>query len=150
MIDYDAWDEKPVPAIDPESAPFWDAAAEGRLVVQHCDACGERQFYPRRLCRHCWSRELDFESVEGTGTVYSYTVCHTAGQPGYDAELPYVVALVELDLPAANPSGRAVRLTTHVVADAPADVSVGQSVDVEFRQIATDPGIHLPVFASQD
>lgn len=143
MVDYDDWGEKPLPVLDPESEPYWEAAREGELVVQSCGDCGERQFYPRVVCRNCWSRELSFEPVEGTGTVHSYTRCHTGGQPGYGEETPYTVALVELDLPAANPSGRAVRLTTHVDSD---DVEVGLPVAVGFEQVSDDPEVHLPVF----
>lgn len=144
MVDYDHWGDRPVPAIDPESEPYWEAAREGDLAVQRCSDCGERQFYPRELCRNCWSRELSFEPVAGTGTVHSYTRCHVAGQPGYD-ETPYTVALVELDLPAANPSGRAVRLTTHV--DCPdEELTVGLPVEVAFERISDDPTVHLPVF----
>lgn len=150
MIDYADWGDKPVPAVDPESAPFWEAAADGRLVVQRCRDCGERQLYPRRLCRHCWSRALTVEDTDGTGTVYTYTTCHVPGQPGYDAEVPYTVALVELLAPSANPSGRPVRVTTHVVDCAPAEIAVGMAVAVDFRQIAADPPIHLPVFAPTD
>ena len=145
-MDYDDWGEKPVPIVDVESAPFWEAAADGEFVVQRCADCGERQFYPRRVCRHCWSRDLAFEPSGGTGTVYSYTRCHVPGQPGYDGETPYTVALVELDLPDANPSGRAVRLTTHVVGLDGDEPEVGLPVEVAFRRIADDPEIHLPVF----
>lgn len=148
MIDYDDWDEKPVPAIDPESEAYWAAAAEGRLVVQRCADCGERQTYPRRLCRHCWSRDLSMVELDGTGTVYSYTACHVAGQPGYDEETPYVIALVDLDLSGANPSGRPVRLTTHLVTDGDDAVepSLDAPVTVAFRQVAADPPVVLPVF----
>lgn len=148
MVDYDDWGEKPVPVVDPESEPYWEAAAAGELVLQTCADCGERQFYPRELCRHCWSRDLSFEPVDGTGTVHSYTRCHVAGQPGYDDETPYAVALVELDLPAPNPSGRAVRLTTHV--DCPDDdLAVGLPVTAAFERVADDPPVHLPVFEPQ-
>lgn len=146
MIDYDDWDGKPVPTADPTSRPFWEAAAEGRLVAQHCADCGEHQLYPRTVCRHCWSRDLDLVDLSGTGTLYSYTECHVTGQPGYDDETPYVVALVDLDLPAATPSGRPVRLTSHVLAGSTDDVAVDQPVTVTFRQIAIEPEIHLPVF----
>lgn len=144
MIDYDDWGDKPVPAVDPESEAFWEAAAEGRLVVQRCGGCGEFQHYPRRLCRHCWSRELATVELDGTGTVYSFTECHVAGQPGYEDETPYVVALVELDLPETNPSGRPIRLTSHVVGAQ--ELGIGIEVSVAFRQVAEDPAIHLPVF----
>lgn len=143
MIDYSDWGEKPVPQVDVDSREFWEVAAEGRLVVQRCGECGECQHYPRRLCRHCWSRDLAMEELPGSGTVYSYTECHVGGQPGYEEETPYLVALVELDLPAENPSGRPVRLTSHVLGE---DVDIGMAVDVAFRAVSVDPEIHLPVF----
>lgn len=149
MPDYADWGEKPVPEVDPDSEPYWEAAAEGRLVVQHCADCGERQLYPRRLCRHCGSRDLNFEDHDGVATVYSYTVCHVAGQPGYDDETPYPVSLVSLDLPEENPSGRPIRLISHV--DCPAeDLQMGLPVAVDFERISDDPEIHLPVFAPRD
>lgn len=146
MVDYANWGEKPLPVVDPESRPYWEAAREGELVVQRCADCGERQLYPRRLCRHCWSRELTFDPVSGTGTVYSYTRCHVPGQPGYDEETPYAVALVELDLPAENPSGRPVRLTTHVIDLPDEELAVGLPVEVTFERIGDDPEVCLPVF----
>jgi len=145
MIDYDDWGNKPLPVIDPDSEEYWAAAAEDDLVVQRCTTCGERQFYPRQLCRHCWSDALEFESVAGTGAVYSYSRCHIPGQPGYGEETPYTVVLVELDLPETNPSDRAVRLVTHVVADSE-EISVGDSVAVKFVKIGEGENRALPVF----
>lgn len=146
MIDYSDWGEKPLPVRDPDSDPFWEAAAEGDLAIQRCSACGERQLYPRRLCRHCWSDDLAFEVVGGTGVVYSYSRIHVPGQPGYGDETPYTVALVELDLPEENPSDRAVRLVSHVV-DAPEDgIEVGLPVEVTFERVSEEPPTDLPVF----
>lgn len=150
MIDYGDWTEKPTPEIDPESEEYWAAANDGELVVQHCADCSERQLYPRRLCRNCWSRDLAFEAVEGTGTLYSFSRNHVRGQPGYDEETPYVVALVELDLPAENPSGRPVRMTSHVVDCEYEDLSVDQPLEVDFRRISENPKVHLPVFRPQE
>lgn len=146
MVDYGDWGEKPLPIPDPESEAFWDAAADGDLVLQRCDTCGEHQFYPRQLCRHCWSRDLRLEPAAGSGTVYSYTRCHVPGQPGYSEETPYTVALIELDLPADNPSGRPVRMTSHVVDCPPADIEVGLPVEVDFEEVGVDPSFALPVF----
>lgn len=145
MIEYDDWGEKPVPKIDAESEEYWNAANDGELVVQRCDSCSERQLYPRAVCRHCWSRDLSFERIEGTGTVYSFAENHVSGQPGYD-ETPYAVALVELDLPSENPSSRPVRLTSHVVDCELEDLEIGLPVIVTFRRIADEPMVQLPVF----
>lgn len=149
MIDYDDWSEKPLPVVDPESETYWEAADRGELVVQRCDDCGERQLYPRRFCRHCWSGELDFEAIEGGGTVHTYTRCHVPGQSGYEDDTPYLIALVEIDLPAENPSGRAVRLVSHLVDLTHDAVSVGDRVQVTFRTVGEEE-ISLPVFEAAD
>ena len=46
------------PAVTEETEVFWDAAAEGRLLVERCDACGAESFPPRGICRACRSRAL--------------------------------------------------------------------------------------------
>ena len=43
------------PQINPETKPFWDAAAQGRLLVKKCQACGQSHHYPRALCPFCFS-----------------------------------------------------------------------------------------------
>ena len=43
----------PAPAVTIESKPFWDAAAEGKFLIKHCNACGEDHWYPRALCPFC-------------------------------------------------------------------------------------------------
>ena len=83
------------PAVTEETAPFWAAAAEGRLVVEHCPACGTDGFPPRGICRRCRSRALEWVEVTGPGRVYSYTVNHQRWLP--DLEVPYAVVLVEFD-----------------------------------------------------
>lgn len=83
------------PAVTEETAPFWAAAAEGRLVVEHCPACGADNFPPRGICRSCRSRGLAWVEVTGPGRVYSYTVNHQRWLP--DLEVPYAVVLVEFD-----------------------------------------------------
>lgn len=149
-MEYENWGEKPVPTIDPESEPYWEAASEGELAIQHCADCGEHQFYPRKLCRHCWSRNLEFERLDGDGEIYSFTICHTAGQPGYGEETPYAVALVELELPSENPSGRPVRMTSHVVGCEDDELEIGLAVTATFRRISEEPEVHLPVYRPRE
>ena len=74
---------------------FWEAASEGRLIIQRCGACGHHQFYPRPLCLECESPAMDWVEAAGDGTIYSMTTVHIAVSP--DFEPPYIVALVELD-----------------------------------------------------
>ena len=53
------------PAVTEETAPFWAAATEGRLVVERCEACGADSFPPRGICRSCRSRATGWAEVAG-------------------------------------------------------------------------------------
>ena len=113
------------PAVTEETQPFWDAAAEGRLVVERCDACGADAFPPRGICRSCRSRGTGWAEVTGPGTVYSFTVNHQRWLP--DLEVPYAVVLVEFD---DHPG---VRVAGRLRGCAPDEATVGMTVDVGFE-----------------
>jgi uncharacterized protein len=87
---------KPLPERDPVFAPFWEGAAEGRLLYQECPVCGHRQFYPRALCTACGA-DPAWAEASGRGTVHTYTIVRQYGAPPFKDELPYVVAVIELD-----------------------------------------------------
>jgi len=125
-----------LPTPDNESQPFWDAAREGRLLIKHCDACGQYYFYPRDFCPRCWSDRTTWVEAAGTGTVYTYSVVHSNDLPPFPSRVPYVAAIVELD--------EGPRLMTNVVDCDPSTVEVGMPVEVTFRR-ETDE-ITLPVF----
>jgi hypothetical protein len=107
-----------------ESEPFFEAAKDGKLLVQRCSSCGEHQFYPRKLCIHCGSSAVDWTEASGAGTVHTYTVIHQQGMPGWRDEVPYVAAIIDLE--------EGVRMTSVVVDVEPSDVSVGMPVEVTF------------------
>ena len=77
------------------SAPFWEAASEGRLLYQRCPSCGHRQFYPRALCTACGATP-EWAEASGRGEVHTFTVVRQHGGKAFREELPYVVAIVEL------------------------------------------------------
>jgi hypothetical protein len=120
----------------PEGADeFFDAAREKRLLIQACTKCKEHQFYPRQICVHCGSPDVEWVQASGRGSVHTYTVVHQQGMPGWRDEVPYVAAVIDLE--------EGVRLTSNVVGCEPADVSVGMPVEVEF----VDEGMYvLPRF----
>jgi uncharacterized OB-fold protein len=126
---------KPAPVPDADSAPFWEGARAGRLVVQRCLECGRHVFYPRLVCPHCGSSRLEWVTASGRATVYSFTVVHRAPPPFAD-EAPYVVALVEL---AEGP-----RMMTRLTGLKPAEVKVGMPVEVRFVDL--DEDFKLPYF----
>ena len=73
----------------PETTPYWEAAAQGKLFVKHCTACDAYHFYPRSLCPFCFSDKTEWREAAGIGTIYSFSVMRRA-------EVPYAIAYVTL------------------------------------------------------
>ena len=88
---------KPMPTPDDVSRPYWDGLRRGEVVLQRCDSCRKVQFYPRPACRYCGSQELTWETLSGRGSVYTYTIVHRAPFEAFAGDVPYVLAVVELD-----------------------------------------------------
>lgn len=84
---------RPLP--DRDSAPWWAALAEHRLLLQRCGDCGTPRVVPRAMCNGCGSFAWDWVEAGGRGRVASWTVSHRSFQPGRAA--PYVVVLVRLE-----------------------------------------------------
>lgn len=125
-----------LPTIELESQPFWDAAKEGRLLIQRCGACGTAQHYPRPFCATCWSNDVSWEEASGRGTLYTYSTVYMNDLPPFADRLPYIAAAVDL---AEGP-----RIMTNIVDADPADLRVGMALTVEFRVL--DDSITAPFF----
>ncbi len=113
------------PAVTEETEPFWSAAAEGRLLVERCNACGAESFPPRGICRRCRSRDTAPREVTSRGTVYSFTVNHQQWLP--DLDVPFALVLVEF------PDHPGVRVVGRLRGVPPEDVAVGTEVEVGFE-----------------
>lgn len=125
------------PRRDHETAEFWDACAEGRLVVPRCDDCGDLFWYPRLVCPLCGSSSVTYTEVNGRGTIYACTVVRR-GEGPFRAAAPYVLAMVQL---ADGPT-----MMTNIVGAEPDSVAVGQAVHVVFDR-APDSADAVPRFA---
>jgi len=88
---------KPIPRPNADSRPYWEACNRGELTYQRCGTCGHAQFYPRSLCIQCKSQDLSWQKSSGRATVYSFTEMHRAAIPSYQANVPYLVALLEME-----------------------------------------------------
>lgn len=82
---------------DPVTAPFWRGLRERRILVQKCGACGALRYPPLAGCPECLGRDAEWIEVGRSGSVWSYAVYHRALQPTFADEIPYTVAVVELD-----------------------------------------------------
>jgi len=111
---------KPRPQPTPVSQRFWDALRAERVDLQRCDDCGRWVYYPRSRCPTCLSDRLTWTTVEGLGTVYTFTVAEQATAPPFADEVPQLLAVVELT--------EGVRVSTTLVDVDPARVSVGMPV----------------------
>jgi uncharacterized OB-fold protein len=127
---------KPMPEPSPDSKPYWDGLNEGRLVLQQCAACKRVRHYPRPVCDTCYSMEAAWVQATGRGRVHSWTVAHHAFHPGFKAELPYILAIVDLE--------EGVRMNAQVRGMTPAELRIGLAVQVAFER--TTDGLTLPVF----
>ncbi len=76
--------------------PFWDAAEQGKLLIQYCPATRRFQHFPRPTSLYTGRRELEWREVSGRGTLYSWTRTHSPW-PGHESRVPYICALVDLD-----------------------------------------------------
>lgn len=131
---------RPLPDVTEETRPYWEGARAGRLMLQHCGACGAWVFYPRAVCTACGEEALVWEEASGEGTVYSYTVCHRPAGPAFAEDVPYVVALIDLR--------EGPRMLSSIRTEHPAAVRIGAPVRAGFEPL--DDVIALPVFRLVD
>jgi uncharacterized OB-fold protein len=88
---------KPLPRIDTLTAPFWAAAKQGKLLLQHCPSCGDVRFPPGPVCPKCLAGEQDWIESTGQGVLESWIDMHRAYWDGFKGDLPYRVCLVRLE-----------------------------------------------------
>lgn len=126
---------KPLPQITDLTRPFWTAAKNGRLVLQKCGKCSTFNFFPKPWCIECGSRDLNWTDAKPFGTVYSFTISRSVAMnfPGWEAELPVLMSLIDLD--------DGVRLYGQVTGCAPEELKIGMRVEAYFEDISDEAGI---------
>jgi len=128
---------KPVPVPDADSRPFWEGCREHRLRIERCADCGTARFPPAGMCPRCRSSRHEWFTASGRGTVFSWIVVrHPVPKDMYAGEVPYVVALVDLE--------EGVRMPTNIVGCEPGAIRAGMPVHVVFEDVSAD--VTLPRF----
>ena len=112
-------------AMNPGDQEYFDAAAQGKLMLKKCGDCGGHHHFPRALCPFCFSDKVQWVQAKGTGEIYSYSVSRRAGP------VVYCIAYVKLDVGVSM-------MTTIVDCDLDT-VKVGQKVKVTFKK--TEGGV---------
>jgi len=126
-------DGMPQPLADTTTLPWWQAAAEHRLVVQRCTACAHTRHPPAPVCPECRSDDADWLELSGRGEVYTYTLVHrpiAAGQ-----QLPFAVAVVALE------GSGGLRMISNLVDVAPEAIEIGMPVELVWEDMSDDLAI---------
>lgn len=130
-------DKIPVPDLeDPNFAPFWQGARDGKLLIQKCGDCGRHRWPPRMACRACKSANTEWEAVEPKGSLYTYTIVGRATAKGFP-NAPYTVGFVELD---ALPH---VRIVGALVDIDPKEVAIGIKLEGRFVKAGSEDEMTL-------
>lgn len=129
-----------LPDVDEFSRTYWEAAADGRLLLRRCGAagCGRAHHYPREFCPYCWSEDVRWEEASGHATLYTWSVVHRNDLPPFGERTPYVAAVVELT--------EGPRMMSEVVGPGEGTggaLRVGMELEVVFREIGD---FVVPVF----
>ena len=123
--------EKPEPENPGPDWIYQKALGEGKFLIQKCASCAAHIHYPRLLCTHCGSVQLESIEASGSGTVYSTSVIRQRPERGGD----YNIALIDLD--------EGPRLMSRVEGVEAADVTIGMKVKA---RVASMDGAPLLVF----
>ena len=119
------------PKGNPESKPFWDAAAQGKFLLKRCKACGEAHFYPRSICPNCFSDDTVWEESKGEGEIYTYSIMRRSPTG------PYCLAYVTMK---EGPT-----FMTNIVDSDFSKIKIGSKVKVVFQP--TDGPTPVVLFA---
>ncbi|MCL7425265.1 Zn-ribbon domain-containing OB-fold protein [Streptomyces sp. YS415] len=85
-----------LPEPDAFTRPYWEAAAQGRLLLRRCRDCRRAHHYPREFCPYCWSEDVVWETASGRAALYTWSVVHRNDLPPFGERTPYVAAVVDL------------------------------------------------------
>lgn len=118
--------QRPSPESTELTRPYWQAAAEERLVMPKCGACGHVSFPPRQWCPECFSGDLQWVEASGRATLLSFSKVYLDPFDGYADTLPYVLAVVQLE--------EGPQLMSNIVDCDPERIAIGDPLRVLFER----------------
>lgn len=127
----------PPPTVTPTNAGFWAAAADGRLDVQVCTTCGTHRHPPTEACWSCASLDWAWDTLPGTGRVFTFTWVVHAVHPAVAERVPYNVTVVALD----GVTGGPVRIVTNIIDATRESLAVGMPVSLACERLTDSVGL---------
>jgi uncharacterized OB-fold protein len=128
--------QKPIPVPSEDSTPFWAAAKKHELSLQRCTECGSFRFPPAPVCPECTALNGEWTRLTGRGKIHSFVVFHRAFHKSFEKDVPYAVAVVELE--------EGPRFPSNIVGIAPDQIRCDMPVEVVFDDVT--PDCTLPKF----
>jgi uncharacterized protein len=122
--------------MDVWSEPFWQAGAEGRVIMPKCTDCGTFRWPPGPFCPECHAQNVEWVPA-GAARLFSFTILPVPGADKTATPQSRIPALAEF----ANAPG--VRLVSVLVDAPPGIVAIGDRLKVEWRPAANTL---VPVF----
>ncbi|MFT5445563.1 MAG: putative OB-fold protein [Gammaproteobacteria bacterium] len=125
----------PIPQINEDTRPYFEAAAADQLKLQRCTGCQALQAIPRTFCAHCQCAQLEWIPATGRGKVASFSIVHRGPTKAFKEISPYVLALIDLE--------EGVRLMLNILGEDREQVAIGDPVEIIFESRG-DEGFKLP------
>jgi uncharacterized OB-fold protein len=124
---------KPLPSVDYDIKPFWDACKEHTFKLCHCKMC-DAWYFPWTSCRNHKIEprlaNMEWAEASGRGKVFTFNIHHVAFNPAFKEDVPYVFALIELD--------EGPMFGSNIIGCDPYDVTIGMPVEVVFEDITEE------------
>ena len=125
---------KPLPRPQGESLHYWDGARDHELWLRRCNGCGDAYFYPRDISPCCFSRDTEWILSSGRASLFTFTIVHRSPHPAFQADAPFVVALVKLE--------EGPLMATNIVdlpdPPGPEDLQIGMALQVVFDDVTDE------------
>lgn len=126
--------EKPIPLKTLDNHPYWDAADNHELAIQSCCDCQKAIHPPGPACPHCGSPNMEWINYGSdiTGEIYSYVITYVPMLPGFQHDLPTIIAQVSVD------QVPGIQITANIINAKPEDIAIGKAVKMTWLDITED------------
>ena len=128
--------QKPLPIIDEDNAPYWEYCKKHELRMQKCEGCGHIRFPVSILCPKCHSMNAVWTKLSGRGKVFSYIVFRVPYLESYKDDIPYTVAIIQLE--------EGPRMESNLIVPDGEDIRIDMPVKVFFDDVTDE--VSLPKF----
>ena len=108
--------------------PFWESCKAEKIAFPKCKNCGHWQWYPLYTCPEC-EGELEWTPVEGTGSLFSWSLVHKAFFPEFGDKVPLIVAVADVD------GAPGVRLIGNIIDADVKDLKLGMKLDIVYEKV---------------